>query len=76
MAPMTAIAILMAILCGLSRRLAASLVGVLLPLALRGSRLMERQPASVHHMLVHGFHLLLVFNATYAAFLPVAAIVF
>ena len=75
MTPVTAITILMAALCGLSRRFAASLVGAFLLMALYGARLMERQPASVHHILVHGFHLLLVFNATYAAFLLVAATV-
>lgn len=40
------------------------------------AHLLARQPASAHHILLHGLHLLLVFNATYAAFALIAALVF
>ncbi|MCM5558579.1 hypothetical protein [Pleomorphomonas sp. JP5] len=67
MLSMTVITLLVAAFCGLSRRIVASLVGVLMLAMIGLAHLMVRQPMSIHHILLHGFHLLLVFNAAYAA---------
>ncbi len=67
MSSMTVITLLVAAFCGLARRLVASLVGVLVLVSVCLVHLMARQPMSIHHILLHGFHLLLVFNAAYAA---------
>lgn len=75
MSLVTVITMLVAAFCGLSRRFVASLVGAFMLAMVGSAHLVARQPASVHHILLHGFHLLLVFNATYAAFALVAALV-
>lgn len=75
MSSATVITMLVAAFCGLSRRFVASLAGAFMLGMIGIAHLMGRQPASVHHILLHGFHLLLAFNATYAAFALVAALV-
>ncbi len=75
MTPVIAITMLVAALCGLARRFIASLVGAFMLLMIGIVHLLARQPASAHHILLHGFHLLLVFNVTYAAFAVLAAMV-
>lgn len=76
MSPVVAVTMLVAAFCGLTRRLVASLVGAFL-LAMFGiGHVLARQPGSLLHLTLHAFHLLLVFNATYAAFLLVAYVVF
>ena len=75
MTPVVTITMLVAAFCGLSRRFIASLVGIFM-LAMTGvADLLARQPGSAHHILLHGFHLLLIFNVTYAAFAVVSALV-
>ena len=75
MSQVTVITMLLAAFCGLSRRFVASLAGAFMLVMIGVAHVMARQPSSVHHILLHGFHLLLVFNATYAAFALVAALV-
>jgi len=66
---------LVAAFCGLSRRFIASLIGAFMMAMIGVAHLLARQPASAHHILLHGFHLLLIFNVTYAAFALVSALV-
>lgn len=75
MTPAVSITILLAAFCGLARRFVASLVGAFLLVMIGIVHLLARQPASAHHILLHGFHLLLIFNATYAAFALLSALV-
>lgn len=76
MSPVVAITMLVAAFCGLTRRIVASLAGAFL-LAMFGiGHVLVRQPASLLHLTLHAFHLILLFNVTYAAFLIVAAVVF
>ena len=76
MTPVVAITMLVAAFCGLARRVVASLAATFL-LAMFGiGHILARQPTSIMHLTAHAFHLILVFNVTYAAFLLVAAVVF
>ena len=75
MTPVIAVTMLVAAFCGLARRFIASLVGAFLLLMIGVVHLAVQQPLSAHHILLHGFHLLLVFNATYAAFALLVATV-
>ena len=75
MTPVVTITMLVAAFCGLSRRFIASLVGTFMLAMIGVAHLLARQPASAHHILLHGFHLLLIFNVTYAAFAVVSALV-
>lgn len=75
MTPVVAITMLVAAFCGLTRRFIASLVGAFMLAMIGIVHLLARQPTSAHHILLHGFHLLLVFNVTYAAFAVLAAMV-
>lgn len=76
MTPVVTLTMLVAAFCGLARRFVASLVGAFMLAMVGVAHLLARQPASAHHILLHGLHLLLVFNATYAAFALIAALVF
>lgn len=75
MTPIVATTMLVAAFCGLARRFIASLVGAFMLVMVGLARLLAQQPTSAHHILLHGFHLLLVFNVTYAAFSLLAAMV-
>jgi len=75
MTPVVTITMLVAAFCGLARRFVASLVGAFMVAMVGVAHLLARQPASAHHILLHGFHLLLIFNVTYAAFALVSALV-
>lgn len=75
MTPVVTVTMLVAAFCGLSRRFMASLVGAFMMAMMGLAHSFARQPASAHHILLHGFHLLLIFNATYAAFALVSALV-
>ncbi|MBS1168296.1 MAG: hypothetical protein H6R00_4321 [Proteobacteria bacterium] len=75
MTPVVTITMLVAAFCGLSRRFIASLIGAFMMAMIGVAHLLARQPASAHHILLHGFHLLLIFNVTYAAFALVSALV-
>lgn len=75
MTPAVAVTMLLAAFCGLARRFVASLVGIFLLAMVGIVDVLARQPASAHHILLHGFHLLLVFNVTYAAFALLSALV-
>ena len=71
-----AVTMLVAAFCGLMRRLAAALVGMFLLVMFGIGNMLVRQPASLLHLTLHAFHLILIFNVTYAAFLRLAAVVF
>jgi hypothetical protein len=75
MTPIVAITMLVAAFCGLAKRLVGSVVGAFLLAMIGLARLMAPHQASAHHLLLHGLHLLLLFNATYAAFALFAALV-
>ena len=57
-----------AVCCLACRGVMLAMIGV--------AHMLARQPTSAHHILLHGFHLLLVFNVTYAAFALLSALVF
>ncbi len=76
MTPVVTLTMLVAAFCGMTRRFAASLVGVFVLAMVAVTHLMGRQPTSAAHILLHGFHLLLLFNVTYAAFAVLSALVF
>jgi hypothetical protein len=76
MTPVFALTMLVAAFCGLARRFVASLMGTFMLAMVGVAHLLARQPASAHHILLHGAHLLLIFNATYAAFSFISALVF
>ncbi len=75
MTPVFTLTMLTAAFCGLTRRFVASLVGatILVMIGL-AHHMLARQPASVHHAVSHACHLALVFNATYAAFALLSAL--
>lgn len=76
MSVVVAVTMLTASFCGLTRRVVVALAGIFL-LAMAGiGHVLVRQPVSLLHLTLHAFHLILIFNATYAAFLIVAAVVF
>lgn len=75
MTPAVAITMLVAAFCGLARRFVASVVGAFLLAMVGIVHVLARQPVSAHHVLLHGFHLLLFFNLTYAAFALLSALV-
>lgn len=75
MTPVVTITMLVAAFCGMARRFVASLVGAFMLTMIGVAHLLARQPASAHHILLHGFHLLLIFNVTYAAFAFLSALV-
>lgn len=75
MSPVVTIVMLVAAFCGMTRRIVASLVGAFMLAMIGVTHLLARQPASAHHILLHGFHLLLIFNVTYAAFAVLSALV-
>lgn len=76
MTPVVTLTMLVAAFCGLARRIVASLVGAFMLTMVGLAHMLARQPASAHHILLHGFHLLLIFNVTYAAFAFLSAMVF
>lgn len=75
MTAVVTITMLVAAFCGLARRFITSLVGAFMMAMIGVAHLLTRQPASAHHILLHGFHLLLIFNVTYAAFAVLSALV-
>lgn len=75
MTPVVTMVMLVAAFCGMARRIVASLVGAFMLAMVGVAHLLTRQPASAHHILLHGFHLLLIFNVTYAAFAVLSALV-
>lgn len=76
MSPVVAITMLVAAFCGLTRRLVVSLAGAFLLVMFGVGHLLARHPCSLLGVTLHAFHLILIFNITYAAFLIVAAVVF
>lgn len=76
MTPVVTLTMLMAAFCGLTRRFVASLVGATILVVIGLAHMLARQPASVHHAVSHACHLALLFNATYAAFALVSALMF
>lgn len=74
MTPVVTLTMLMAAFCGLTRRFVAALVGAAILVMIGVAHMLARQPASVHHAVSHACHLALVFNATYAAFALVSAL--
>lgn len=75
MTPVIAITTLVGAFCGLARRLVGSMVGAFLLVVIGLARLLAPHQAPAHHLLLHGLHLMLLFNATYAAFALFAALV-
>lgn len=68
------VTMLVAAFCGLARRFVVALIGMFL-LAMFGiGHVLVRQPVSLLHLTLHAFHLILIFNVTYAAFLLLAAL--